>query len=91
MDNLSFTRLDVPPEWFTAGLDQGHAPIGHLLDKLFIKRGNVTVSNEVKKLLWEAVGAPDSNASRSYQISTQDNTFMLIFEVFRGAMTHQIT
>lgn len=91
MDNLSFTRLDILPEWFTAGLDQGHAPIGHLLDKLFIKREHVTVNDEVKKILWETVGAPDSNASRSYQISTQNNTFMLIFEVFRGAMTHQTT
>ncbi len=91
MDNLSFTRLNSVPDWFIQGLDEGQAPIGHLLDQLFVKRKAVTTSSAVQNLLWDTVGKTDALASRSYQIATSDHAFMLIFEVFRGALTPQET
>lgn len=87
MDNLSFTRLDAVPPWFTAALNEGRTPIGRLLDQLFVKRVQTPTSPAVQQLLWDAVGMPDVRASRSYLIATADGPFMLIFEVFRNALT----
>ena len=87
MDNLSFTRLDALPDWFTEALNEGHTPIGRLLDQLFIKRVKTSVSSELKNLLWNTVGMPDERASRSYYVATPEGPFMLIFEVFRDVLT----
>jgi chorismate-pyruvate lyase len=86
MDNLSFTCLDATPAWFMAALKEGTMPIGQLLDRLFIKRQAVSTTGAVHNLLWNAVGLPDSRASRSYQVATPEGAFMLIFEVFRGGL-----
>jgi chorismate-pyruvate lyase len=87
MDNLSFTRLDAVPAWFIEALNEGHTPIGRLLDQLFIKRIKTSVNSELKDLLWSTVGMPDERASRSYYVATPEGPFMLIFEVFRDALT----
>lgn len=87
MDNLSFTRLDAVPSWFLEALNEGHTPIGRLLDQLFIKRVKTPTSAALQNLLWDAVGMPDARASRSYQVATPEGSFMLIFEVFRDALT----
>lgn len=87
MDNLSFTRLDAVPAWFTEALNEGNTPIGRLLDQLFVKRVPTPTSPAVQNLLWDAVGLPDARASRSYHLSTPESPFMLIFEVFRDALT----
>lgn len=86
MDNLSFTRLDAVPDWFLAGLDQGQAPIGHLLDKIFVRREPAETDAAVQALLWNRVGQPDPPASRSYRIRTPELPLMLIYEVFRGGL-----
>ncbi|MEY4564999.1 MAG: hypothetical protein RLZZ618_4276 [Pseudomonadota bacterium] len=88
MDNLSFTRLDAVPDWFLDSLDEGTAPIGHLLNKIFVRRDRVDTSATLQALLWTHVGQPDLNASRSYRVSTPDGPLMLIFETFRGGMVH---
>lgn len=87
MDNLSYTRLDAVPDWFLAALDEGRAPIGHLLDRLFVKREPLSVDPVVAARLWEAVGAPDAQASRAYRIVTPQGPLMLIFEAFRAGLT----
>lgn len=87
MDNLSFTRLDAVPDWFLASLDEGRAPIGHLLDRLFVKRERLAADPVVAQRLWEQVGAPDEQASRAYRILTSEGPLMLIFEAFRAGMT----
>lgn len=86
MDNLSFTRLDAVPEGFLQQLDQGHAPIGHLLQRLFVQREPVVGSPAIEQMLWQHVGLPDARASRSYRIATPQGPLMLIFEVFRAGM-----
>jgi chorismate-pyruvate lyase len=86
MDNLSFTRLDAVPEDFLQGLRQGKAPIGHLLQTLFVQREEVPGSAEIREMLWRHAGQPDAAASRSYRIVTADKPLMLIFEAFRSGM-----
>ncbi len=91
MDNLSFTRLDAVPSWFVNALNEGKMPIGKLLDQLFIQRKPVDTSPSLQTLLWNMVGLTDQRASRSYKITTPDNAFMLIFEVFRDAVRLKLT
>lgn len=86
MDNLSFTRLDAVPTWFLQALDEGRAPIGHLLAGLFVRREPLALSAGVRDLLWQHVGLPDAAASRGYRIVTPEGPLMLIFEAFRAGL-----
>jgi chorismate-pyruvate lyase len=86
MDNLSYTRLDAVPGWFLDELHEGKAPIGHLLQRLFIQREPLTGSSEIEEALWQHVGQPDLRASRCYRIVTERGPLMLIFETFRSGM-----
>jgi len=86
MDNLSYTRLDAVPDTFLAALEDGAAPIGHLLEPLFVKRESVGGSAELRGRLWSTVGVRDERAARTYRIVTPDAPLMLIFEAFRAAM-----
>ena len=86
MDNLSFTRLDAVPTWFLQGLNEGTAPVGHLLQDLFVQREAVPGSVLIEEVLWQHVGLPDARASRAYRISTAKGPLMQIFEVFRAGM-----
>jgi chorismate-pyruvate lyase len=86
MDNLSFTRLDAVPDWFLTRLNEGSAPIGHMLQRLFVQREPVKASAEIEQLLWQHVGLSDARASRCYRIVTEGGPLMLIFEAFRGGM-----
>jgi chorismate-pyruvate lyase len=86
MDNLSFTRLDAVPGWFLEALNEGKAPIGHLLQRLFVQREPLTSDAEIEEALWQHVGQPDRRASRCYRIVTERGPLMLIFETFRSGM-----
>jgi chorismate-pyruvate lyase len=86
MDNLSYTRLDAVPDWFLAQLHDGKAPIGHLLQRLFVQREPLAGSAEIEDALWQHVGHPDPRASRCYRIVTEKGPLMLIFEAFRQGM-----
>ena len=86
MDNLSFTRLDVVPDWFLKKLDEGRAPIGHMLNELFVRRQTLHTSLALQQMLWSRVGMEDMAASRGYRIVTPQAPRMLIFEVFRAAI-----
>lgn len=86
MDNLSYTRLDAVPGWFLEQLDEGKAPIGHLLKRLFVQREPLMRNSEIEAALWQHVGQPDLRASRCYRIVTEDGPLMLIFEAFRAGM-----
>ncbi len=86
MDNLTYTRLDAVPEWFVGALDQGLVPIGHLLQRLYLRREMLEVGATTQQVLWQHVGQPDLPMSRSYRIVTPDGPLMLLFEVFRGGL-----
>lgn len=86
MDNLSYTRLDAVPGWFLDGLDAGQAPVGHLLQHLFVKRETRDASDDMAEALWRHVGAPDRRASRCYRVITPESPMMLIFEAWRDGM-----
>lgn len=86
MDNLSYTRLDAVPDWFVDQLNEGKAPIGHLLQHLFVKREPRTSTPEIEGALWHHVGQPDLRASRAYRIVTEQGPLMFIFETFRSGM-----
>lgn len=87
MDNLSFTRLDAVPDWFLAKLDEGRAPIGHLLDRLCVQRDDLPNSEAVAALLWPLVGQPDLRATKLYRINTPEGPLMAVFETFRAGWT----
>jgi chorismate-pyruvate lyase len=89
MDNLSYTRLDAVPDWFLAGLDAGQAPVGHLLQKLFVRRESVAGSAALSEVLWSCVGQPDTRASRNYRVVTPSTPLMQIFEVYRDGMVRE--
>lgn len=86
MDNLSYTRLDAVPGWFADQLNEGKAPIGHLLQHLFVKREPLASTPEIEDALWQHVGQPDLRTSRCYRIVTEQGPLMLIFETFRSGM-----
>jgi chorismate-pyruvate lyase len=86
MDNLSYTRLDAVPDWFLSKLDEGVAPVGHLLAHLFVQREAAPVDAATREALWRHVGCEDAAASRSYRVVTPEGPLMLIFEAFREGM-----
>jgi chorismate-pyruvate lyase len=86
MDNLTFTRLDRVPDWFLSDLEQGQAPVGHLLEKLFVHRVPLNSTPELERLLFNMVGLPDSGSSRAYMINTKEGALMLVFESYRAGM-----
>lgn len=84
MDNLTFTRLDRVPAWFLNDLEQGKAPVGHLLEKLFVRRERIDSNPELERELFDLVGFPDSGSSRAYTVNTEDRAVMLVFETYRA-------
>ena len=87
MDNLTYTRLDRVPTWFLSDLELGKAPIGHLLEKLFVRRERINPTPELEHVLFEIVGLPDSNSSRAYTLKTDEGAVMLVFETYRAGFS----
>jgi chorismate-pyruvate lyase len=86
MDNLTFTRLDRVPTWFLTDLEQGIAPVGHLLEKLFVRRERLKPTPELEQVLFEMVEFPDTDSSRAYTINTENGALMLVFETYRAGL-----
>jgi chorismate-pyruvate lyase len=84
MDNLTFTRLDRVPTWFLANLELGLAPVGHLLEKLLIRRERIESTPDLERELFEVVDFPDSGSSRAYTVNTEEGAVMLVFETYRA-------
>jgi chorismate-pyruvate lyase len=84
MDNLTYTRLDRVPAWFLTDLEQGLAPVGHMLEKLFVRREPINSTIDLEQVLFQTVGFPDSNASRAYTINIESGALMLVFETYRA-------
>lgn len=86
MDNLSYTVLDGLPDDVRHDLERGHAPIGHLLQRLWVRRWFLDDAPAVYQRLWATVGLPDPGATRAYGIATPEGPCMLIAETFRRGM-----
>ncbi|WPB56394.1 chorismate--pyruvate lyase family protein [Xylophilus sp. GOD-11R] len=87
MDNLSYIALEGLAPAVRAELEAGTTPIGHLLERLWAKRDfDDAGMAPVRERLWNAVGQPDAEATRSYRVITPDGPLMLITETWRRGM-----
>ena len=91
MDNLSYTVLDGLPDDVRHDLERGQAPIGHLLQRLWVRRWFLDDAPGVYRRLWATVGLPDPGATRAYGIATPEGPCMLIAETFRRGMLMDVS
>lgn len=90
MDNLVYIALDGLQADVQRDLKQGVAPIGHLLERLWVRRRFLDAQPALYERLWAAAGGlPDAAASRLYCIATPEGPRMLIAETFRRGMLMQ--
>lgn len=90
MDNLSYIALDGLPPDVRADLEAGSAPIGHLLERLWVRRvfdpmGDAG-AEALRQKLWQACGQPDPEATRTHTLHTPAGPLMLITETWRRGM-----
>ncbi len=86
MDNLSYIAVEGLAPQVRSGLEDGTTPIGHLLAQMWVRRSFFRPAPGLCEQLWSEVGLPDSDASRSYCITTPDGPRMLIAETYRRGM-----
>ena len=86
MDNHSWIALATVSADVREDLEAGRTPIGHLLERLWIRRRPVAAQADFTEALWRRAGLPDPSAVRSYVIHTPDGAVMLITECFRRGM-----
>jgi chorismate-pyruvate lyase len=86
MDNLSYIALDGLSPDIRRDLEAGVMPIGHLLQRLWVRRAFLDAAPSVYARLWGAVGLADPDASRAYVISTPEGPRMFIAETYRRGM-----
>lgn len=86
MDNLSYIALDGLAPDIRQDLEAGVMPIGHLLQRLWVRRAFLDAAPFMYARLWGAVEMPDPDASRAYVISTPEGPRMLIAETYRRGM-----
>lgn len=92
MDNLSYIALEGLAPDIRRDLEAGVMPIGHLLARLWVRRSFLEGSSALYAKLWDAVGLPDPEASRTYCILTPEGPRMLIAETYRrGMLSRPIT
>lgn len=90
MDNLVYVALDGLQPDVQRDLKLGVAPIGHLLERLWVRRRFLDAVPALYERLWAAAGGmPDPAASRLYCIATPEGPRMLIAETFRRGMLMQ--
>jgi chorismate-pyruvate lyase len=87
MDNLSYIALEGLPGDVRRDLEAGTEPIGHLLERLWVRRDfDDRAAAPLRHKLWEACGLPDPEATRSYRVLTPGGPLMLITETWRRGM-----
>jgi chorismate-pyruvate lyase len=86
MDNLSYIALADLPHDVAADLLAGRQPIGHLLERVWLKRRALPRDAALQQRLWQQVGLTDEAATRTYRIDTPEGPAMLITECFRLGM-----
>lgn len=86
MDNLSYIALDGLDADVRRDLEAGVMPIGHLLQRLWVRRLVLPDAHSLLERLWDQVGMEDAPASRAYRIVTPDGPCMVIAETYRRGM-----
>jgi chorismate-pyruvate lyase len=86
MDNLSYIALEGLPADIRRDLEGAAMPIGHLLSRLWVRRSFIDAVPTLYERLWDVVGLPDPDASRTYCIATPDGPCMMIAETYRRGM-----
>jgi chorismate-pyruvate lyase len=86
LDSISYIAIDAVDARIVSELEAGVTPIGHLLARLWTRRGFRAPDPLLFEELWPAVGEPDLSASRSYTVFTPEGPCMLIGETFRRGM-----
>ena len=90
MDNLSYIALDGLEPDIRRDLESAAMPIGHLLARMWVRRSFLDAAPALYERLWNEVGLPDPEASRSYSIATPDGPRMLIAETYRHGMLMEL-
>lgn len=86
MDNLSYIALEGLAADVRRDLERGEMPIGHLLQRLWVRREVLPDAAVVLERLWGQVGMEDAQASRVYRIVAPEGPCMLIGETYRRGM-----
>lgn len=89
MDNLAYIALEGLAADVRRDLEAGALPIGHLLQRLWVRREALPDATELLERLWEWVGMADAPASRVYRIVTPEGPRMVIAETYRGGMRRE--
>lgn len=87
LDSLVYVATQTLPRDLAQELEGGERPIGHLLERLWIRRAPwARLDDALCAQLWAVVGSPDASATRTYAVETPDGPLMVITETFRDGM-----
>jgi len=88
MDNLTYVALNALAPQMRAALEGGSAPIGHLLESLWVRRQFLPAEAALPlfERLWSVAGTPDAAASRAYCIGAPEGAMFVIAETYRRGM-----
>lgn len=86
LDSVSWIALAGLEPDIEADLRAGRRPIGHLLQRLWVRREPLADAGELGQRLWHAVGAPDAAATRAFRVVTPQGARMIVVETYRRGM-----
>jgi chorismate-pyruvate lyase len=86
MDNLTYIALEGLAADVRRDLEAGAMPIGHLLQRLWVRRETLPDAADLLQRLWQQVGMADAPSSRVYRIVTPEGPRMVIAETYRSGM-----
>lgn len=87
LDSLVYIAARSLPSDIAQQVEAGATPIGHLLERLWMRRTPWTrVDDGMCARLWAEVGWPDAAATRTYTVETPTGPSMVITETFRDGM-----
>ncbi len=87
LDSLVYIAVHSLPRDIAQQMDAGETPIGHLLERLWVRRTPwMHLDDALCKRLWAEVGRPDAAATRTYTVETPDGPLMVVTETFRDGM-----
>ena len=88
MDNLTYIAVTGLDPVVRQGLEDGTVPIGHLLERLWIRRRRLPAQTlqALGRHLWEEFAPADEAASRAYVIVTPEAPRFVIAETYRYGM-----